>query len=88
MKDRGVKQIPLSKATHISQAALSYYCRGDRAPSAEHLCELAEFFGISMDALWGREPLQLPNSTTSDRDAEVLAAAMEEERSEKSHVKQ
>jgi len=58
MKAHGVKQVPLHQATGISQAALSYYCNG-RPPTAEHLCRLADYFGVTMDELWGRMPLEL-----------------------------
>lgn len=59
MKRRKITQTALRKATGISQAALSYYC-GGRAPTSEHLCRLADYFGITMDALWGRLPLNIP----------------------------
>ena len=44
----------LSKDTGISQGMISNWRSGNRMPSAENLIALADYFGVSVDYLLGR----------------------------------
>ena len=59
MEAHDIKQVPLSKASGISQGALSNYLAG-RLPKVDELCRLADYFKVSTDSLLGRAPLNLP----------------------------
>lgn len=41
--------------TNVSMASLSAYETGKYAPSIETLCKLANFYGVTLDYLLGRE---------------------------------
>lgn len=53
-KLRGMKQIELCKIVGISQGALSGWENGRFEPDINSLNKLADFFGITVDALMGR----------------------------------
>lgn len=51
----GFSQNALSKATGISQPKLSYYESNKHLPLIDDCITLANFYGISLDELVGRE---------------------------------
>lgn len=51
----GYSQNYLAKATGISQQKLSYYESGKHSPPIEDCIKLADFYGISLDELVGRD---------------------------------
>ena len=54
-KNRGLTQIQLQIATGIEQALLSKFERGERIPPTETLIILADFYGVSIDYLFGND---------------------------------
>lgn len=60
-EDRDLRQIDVAKATGIDQKTLSNYETGKTNPDSYALIRLADFFGVSIDYLVGRE--QIPQYT-------------------------
>lgn len=54
LQERGITAYKLSQETRITQGMISYWKKGERIPSAEHLVALADFFDVSIDYLMGR----------------------------------
>lgn len=50
----------VSRATGISNGLLGDYRHGRKNPSPKNLSKIADFFGVSMDYLLGREPAESP----------------------------
>jgi DNA-binding protein len=57
----GVTQSGLAKATGISQQKISYYESGKHSPPIEDCIKLADFYGITLDELVGRDVKQKNN---------------------------
>ncbi len=54
-KARGLKQQELADQLGISPRAYRYYECGEREPQLSVLVRIADYFGISLDELAGRE---------------------------------
>ena len=54
-KERNMTLQALYLQTGISMGALSAYETGRYVPSIENLCKLADFYGVSLDYILGRE---------------------------------
>lgn len=52
---QGISQLELSKATGITQAAISRWEDNKRVPNIESCIILADYYGISIDYLIGHE---------------------------------
>jgi transcriptional regulator with XRE-family HTH domain len=50
----GMTQQALADKLHFQQATISMWERGERNPAIEILPQLADIFGCSIDALFGR----------------------------------
>jgi transcriptional regulator with XRE-family HTH domain len=55
---RGLKQVELAKRAGLQPSAISQFENGQREPSPENLCKLADALGVSVDYLLGREKPQ------------------------------
>lgn len=55
-KEKGLTQTQLANAVGLGRQAYAYYEKGEREPSPETLCKLADFFGVTVDELLGRTP--------------------------------
>ena len=55
-KNKGLTQTQVADAVKLGRQAYAYYEKGERAPSPETLCKLADFFGVTVDELLGRTP--------------------------------
>jgi transcriptional regulator with XRE-family HTH domain len=55
MKDRGLTHYGVWKHTGVSQSSLSDWRRGRGTPGALSLAKIADFFGVTVDYLMGRE---------------------------------
>lgn len=51
---KGIKQSELATIIGVRNTAISMMESGERGPSAEVLCALAEYFDVSIDYLVGR----------------------------------
>ena len=63
-KSRGISQSTLSQHLALTFQAVSMMESGKRAPSFETLCDLADYFEVSIDYLIGRT--QFPLVLTGD----------------------
>lgn len=52
---RRVSRRVLSELCGLSKNMIARYERGEKAPTGESLERLADFFGVTMDDLWGRK---------------------------------
>ena len=57
----GFTQSALANATGISQQKISYYESGKHSPPIEDCIKLADFYGITLDELVGRDVKQKNN---------------------------
>ena len=51
---RGMNRRALSECCGISKNMISRYERGERVPSLATAAQIADFFDVSLDDLWGR----------------------------------
>ena len=71
-KSRRLTQAQVAAGINCSAATYSRYENGSRQPSMDTLLKLAEFFGVSMDYLYGRIPPD--SSALSDYEKDMLTA--------------
>lgn len=50
-KNRGLTQVEFSKQLHVTQSAVSHWESGRSLPDTVQLFRIAEFFGVSVEAL-------------------------------------
>lgn len=60
LKQKGVTSYRVYKETGVSQSTLSDWKRGRSAPKAEILQKIAEYFGVTVDYLLGKEEKPAP----------------------------
>lgn len=60
----GLTQLELAKILQVSNSTLSQYESGTRVPSDEMKGAIADYFGVSLDYLYGRTNQRQPSSTT------------------------
>lgn len=58
----GYTQNSLAKAVGISQQKISYYESGKHSPPIEDCVKLADFYGITLDELVGRDSRAINHS--------------------------
>ena len=61
-EERGLTQIELAKILKISNTTLSQYETGARVPSDDIKTALADYFGVSLDFLFGRTNYSQPDA--------------------------
>lgn len=78
-----ISQLEFAKLLNISNSALSQYESGNRMPNDEIKLKIADFFGVSVDFLLGRENLKIernnPKNNTIIDEIENLSPASKEE---------
>lgn len=55
MEGRGLSGLMLSDATDIPAATINRYLNGNRVPKIDNMMTLADYFGVSVDYLIGRQ---------------------------------
>lgn len=65
-KEKGIKQIELCKVLGISQGNLSNWENDVYEPDKKSLLKMADYFGVSVDYLLGRESLPIDNAYVPD----------------------
>lgn len=71
-KERGLTQTQVADAVGLGRQAYAYYEKGEREPSTETLCKLADFFGVSVDELLGRTPQLFDDARVQKSDEQAL----------------
>lgn len=71
-KERGLTQTQVADAVGLGRQAYAYYEKGEREPSTETLCKLADFFGVSVDELLGRTPQLFDDARIQKSDEQAL----------------
>lgn len=51
---RGISRRILSECCGLSKNSIGRYERGEKEPKASALKSIADFFGVSMDDMWGK----------------------------------
>ena len=64
-EQRGLSQYTFARVLKISQSAVGNWEAGKRIPNSETLCEIADFFNVSVDYLLGRTE-NLSTSSTKE----------------------
>ena len=63
-KRKGISREAVARVLEISAKSYERYEKNERDPNAPRLVKLADFYGVSLDQLVGREPL--PDSTDEE----------------------
>lgn len=72
-EDHDLRQIDVSNATGIDQKTLSNYETGKTRPDSEALISLADFFGVTIDYLVGRDAKTEKNAKNNVSKLELAA---------------
>lgn len=64
--ERMLTQAALGEELGLSESTVCMYERGEREPSFNTLCRLADFFGVTTDYLLGRSDIRWPYTQTPD----------------------
>lgn len=73
-KERGLTQVELAKLLHVTQSAVSHWESGRSIPDTVQLFQIAEFFGVSIDAIKG-ETIQ----STHTQEIETVSVSTSQE---------
>ena len=57
-KQQGLTQIEFAKKLHVTQSAVSHWESGRSMPDTTQLINIAELFGMTIDALTGKETIE------------------------------
>ncbi len=60
-ENRNLSQADVARALNISRQSYNFYENGKRDPDTQTLKALADFFGVTIDCLLGRDELSIPN---------------------------
>ena len=77
-KEYRLKQSELAKIIDVSAQSISKYELGEAEPALNKLIVLADYFGLTLDELVGREPRDIPDFLDDDelqliRDYKILS---------------
>lgn len=64
-------QKEIATALGLSQQRFNYYANGQREPDSETLCSIADYFGVTVDYLLGREETPVPETQDGSEDREI-----------------
>lgn len=71
-KSKGLSQEELAKELGISKGAVSYYETAQRSPDAVSLSAFADYFGVTIDRLLGRDELKLKEKHVDELTAKTI----------------
>ena len=76
-KANGLTQLELAEKFNYSDKSISKWEKGESMPSVEVLCELAEFYGVSLDYLTAVNPTdETPKATKSKKEPKARTPRM------------
>lgn len=64
VKEKGVTQAELASLLGISRQSFSAYCDGNTQPNIENTVKMAEYFGVSVDYLFGLSDIRTTDPAT------------------------
>lgn len=71
-ENAGLSQCKLAEKIGVSQATVGMWESGKREPNFATLCKLADFFGVTVDALLGRSVSVVKSVGLPPSDADLL----------------
>lgn len=77
---RGISQSTFAKEINVAQNTVSNWERGTREPDNETLAKIADYFGITIDYLLGREPNEDKKNSLpplNQKDEKDISAALD-----------
>ena len=72
--ERKLNQDEVAEACGISRIALARYETGARAPRSEYVARLADFYGVTVDYLMGRDTPEAPPPPPQQEKDPIFAA--------------
>ena len=77
-ESKGISQRQAAMGLNLSPTVYNRYENGIREPSNIILLAMADYFGVSVDELLGREmPTEVPTSTIKTREARILSSGVD-----------
>lgn len=73
LEEKNITQRELAEKINVTEVTISRYLSGERSPRIEIVSKIAEFFGVSIDSLLGKE-----ETASIDTNDEKLMAFWEE----------
>ena len=64
LEEKNITQRELAEKINVTEVTISRYLSGERSPRIEIVSKIAEFFGVSIDCLLGKE--ETSNINTED----------------------
>lgn len=74
LEDKGMKQNELADLSQTTEATISRYLRGDRAPHVDVLVEISKALNVSIDYLLGVTDIPYINSAYTTEERLLVAA--------------
>lgn len=78
-KKAGVTQDQFARDFNCSRSTVAMWESGQRTPDLETLSKIADYFGVSIDVLAGKEQPKSSSATITDRDLQVALFGGDEE---------
>ena len=79
-KERGLTQTELAERLNVSQSTIASWENGKRRPDLDFMPTLADFYGVSVDEIMGREELSIDdayNSAPKTLEARIVSFGMD-----------
>lgn len=73
LEEKNITQRELAEKINVTEVTISRYLSGERSPRIEIVSKIAEFFGVTIDSLLGKE-----ETSSVDTNDEKLMAFWEE----------
>lgn len=81
-KERGLTQVELAEKLNLSQSTIASWENGKRRPDLDLLPIIADFFGVSVDEIYGQEPHEQTPPPARDDVAALMADLSPEEQAQ------
>lgn len=69
---KGIRQVDISDHLGVSQGSVSNWIKGTNSIDIENLAELCRFLGVSLDQIYGFEPIK-PDVSLSVDETEIIS---------------
>jgi len=68
---KGIRQVEIAEHLGVSQGSVSNWIKGTNSIDIENLAELCRFLGVSLDQIYGMEPIK-PDVSLSNKEIELV----------------